>query len=115
MKHRIATLFALLLLVLPAHAHHGWGDYDNSKTLSLTGTIVESKYENPHATIRLRSGDRVWFAWLAPVFRMEARGLTGEMVKVGATVTLEGYASTSKPNEMRAERIIIAGKPTELR
>lgn len=115
MKHRIAALFVLLLLALPTQAHHGWGDYDNSKTLTLTGKIVESKYQSPHATVRLQAGDKVWFAWLAPVFRMEARGLNAEMVKVGATVTLEGYASTSKANEMRAERIIIAGKPTELR
>jgi hypothetical protein len=115
MQRRLAIGLAFALAVLPAAAHHGWSDYDNAKTLKLTGTIVESRYENPHATIRLRAGDKVWFAWLAPVFRMEARGLSGEMVKVGATVTLEGYASTTKKNEMRAERIIIAGKPTELR
>ncbi len=111
------------LLVLPllfwgqgvALAHHGWSEYDNTKELTLTGTIVESKYQNPHATIRLQTGDRTWFAWLAPVSRMEARGMNGEMVKVGSTVTLVGYASTAKKDELRAERIIFNGKPTELR
>jgi hypothetical protein len=112
-----------ILLVLPlvfcgsgmALAHHGWSDYDNTKELTLTGTIVESKYENPHATLRLKTADRTWFAWLAPVFRMEARGMNGEMVKVGSTVTLVGYASTTKKDELRVERIIVNGKPTELR
>lgn len=98
-----------------ALAHHGWSDYDNTKELTLTGTIVESKYENPHATLRLKTSDRTWFAWLAPVFRMEARGMNSEMVKVGSTVTLVGYPSTTKKDELRVERIIVNGKPTELR
>jgi hypothetical protein len=110
---------AFLLLAITGfstvHGHHGWGDYDASKTLTLTGTIVESKYENPHATLKLKTADKTWFAWLAPVSRMEARGMNGDMVKVGATVTLIGYPSTSKKDELRVERIIVNGKPTELR
>lgn len=102
-------------LGLPAQAHHGWSDYDAKTTLNLTGTIVESKYENPHATLKLKSGDKVWFAWLAPVSRMESRGMNGDMVKVGATITLIGYPSTSKKDEMRVERVIVNGKATELR
>ena len=115
-RHNILLVLVLLFCgpgtVL---AHHGWSDYDNTKELTLTGTIVESKYENPHATLRLKTGDRTWFAWLAPVFRMEARGMNGEMVKVGSTVTLVGYPSTTKKDELHVERIIVNGKPTELR
>jgi hypothetical protein len=37
------------------------------------------------------------------------------MLNVGATVTVEGYASRVKPGEMRAERITVAGKTVELR
>lgn len=98
-----------------AMAHHGWSDYDSKTELKLTGTIVESKYENPHATIKLKTADKTWFAWLAPVSRMEARGMNGDMVKVGATVTLIGYPSTTKKDELRVERIIAGGKTTELR
>lgn len=112
---KAAAGFLLGVGLTAAQAHHGWSEYDASKTLTLTGTIVESKYENPHATLRLKSGDKTWFAWLAPVSRMEARGMNGEMVKVGATITLVGYASTSKKDEMRVERIVVNGKSTELR
>lgn len=110
-----AVLALSALCAAPALAHHGWSEYDAHTTLTLTGTIVESKYQNPHATVRFKSGDKTWFAWLAPVTRMEARGMTGEMVKVGATVTLVGYASTAKKDELRVERIIVDGKTTELR
>jgi hypothetical protein len=46
---------------------------------------------------------------LAPPFRMEARGLTPDMLKAGAQVTVEGYASTRVDREMRAERITVDG------
>jgi hypothetical protein len=112
---RVAASLAALLVLPAAFAHHGWGDYDAKRELNLTGTIVESSYQNPHATIRLKSGDKTWYAWLAPVSRMESRGMNKDMVKVGATVTLIGYPSVSKPDELRVERIVVAGKATELR
>ena len=37
------------------------------------------------------------------------------MLKPGATVTVEGYPNRDKPEEMRAERIIVNGKTVELR
>ena len=112
----IAMVFFAASLATPAAwAHHGWSEYDAKNELNLTGTIVESKYQNLHATVKLKSGDKVWFAWLAPVSRMEARGMNGDMVKVGATVTLIGYPSTTKKDELRVERILVNGKSTELR
>ncbi len=106
---------ALAALALPAVAHHGWSEYDDKTVLNLTGTVIESKYENPHATIKVKTADKTWFAWLAPIRRMEDRGMNSDMIKVGATVTVVGYPSTAKPGEMRAERIIVGSKSTELR
>jgi len=52
---------------------------------------------------------------LAPPSRMDNRGLTKEMLKVGTTVTVVGYANRGKPEEMRAERITVGPTTTELR
>ena len=52
---------------------------------------------------------------LAPPSRMENRGLTKEMLAIGNTVTVEGYPNKGKPEEMRADRIMAAGKTVELR
>jgi hypothetical protein len=46
---------------------------------------------------------------------MQNRGLPPENMKPGVTVTVVGYAHNSIANELRAERIIIAGVTTELR
>ncbi len=96
-------------------AHHGWSEYDNSRELRLTGVIKAAGYEHPHGHIQLETPGKTWQAVLAPPSRMEARGLTQTMLKTGNTATVVGYANRSKPDEMRAERIIIDGKTVELR
>ncbi len=98
-----------------ALAHHGWSEYDAGKTLTLTGTIRESGYENPHGFVRLEVDGRTWLAVLAPPARMEGRGLRREALEAGTTATVVGYQHRSKADEMRAERITIDGKTTELR
>jgi hypothetical protein len=95
--------------------HHGWSEYDSSNALKLTGQIVESGYEHPHGHLRLETPGKTWNVVLAPPSRMERRGLEKEMLKPGATATVEGYPNRAKPEEMRAERITIQGKTTELR
>lgn len=111
------TLAFLTLAFLPLAvlAHHGWSEYDSDKLLKLTGKIAESGYEHPHGYIKLVTPGKTWQAVLAPPSRMEARGLSKDAVKVGAQVTVEGYANRNKPEEMRAERIIAGGKTIELR
>ena len=74
---------ALLLVATVAVAHHGWSGYDEKTPLTVPGTITESRYANPHASIKLRAatGGKVWDVVLAPVSRMQARGLTDAMLK----------------------------------
>ena len=110
------TLLASLAFVPAlALAHHGWSEYDTAKALKLTGKIVESGYEHPHGHIRFAAPGKTWSVVLAPPSRMERRGLEKGMLKPGATVTVEGYPNRDKPEEMRAERIIVNGKAVELR
>jgi len=109
------TLFAALAVPAVALAHHGWSEYDAGQALKLTGTIEAAGYEHPHGFVRLKTADKTWMVVLAPPSRMENRGLPRDALKVGATATVEGYPNRSKPEEMRAERITVAGKTIELR
>ena len=58
---------------------------------------------------------RQWDVILAPVSRMEARGLTREMIAPGNRIRLLGYPRKDGTAEMRIERIIADGKTVELR
>src|SRR5688572_32879742 len=41
----------LLLISLPLFAHHGTGTYDSTKSVTLSGTVTEFAYTNPHAAL----------------------------------------------------------------
>ena len=102
----------------PALAHHGWGGYDSNTVLNLTGVIEAMAYENPHGEIKLKVTQpqlKVWLVTLSPPYRMQARGLPADDLKPGMTAIVVGYPNKTDPNEMRAERITVNGKTTELR
>ena len=117
MRYRLIglSLSSALLMGGAAFAHHGWGSYDAAAKLSLTSAVQKVEWQNPHVMIVVTYRDKAWDAVLAPPFRMNARGLSPDMLKPGTTVTLEGYPSTRVDNELRAERITAGGKTFELR
>lgn len=110
----VLTAAASGALAGTALAHHGWSGYQ-SDIQKLSGVIEQSSYANPHGSIQLKTADKTWEVVLAPPSRMNNRGLTEEMLKVGTNASVEGYQSTSDEKEMRAERITVAGKTVELR
>ena len=116
MRSFYALLAALMLLSwAPAvSAHHGWSHYVE-KAQQLTGTIQTASLGNPHATLDLKVGEKLWHVVLSPPSRMETRGLPGNKLVVGETVTVEGYVHKTNPDELRAEWIEVGGVRTQLR
>lgn len=114
----LKNIFAVLLFLLCISftpPHHGWANYDQTKTLDYTGAIQSSVYENPHAVIKVSQDKKIWTVILAPVTRMGARGVTADMVKKGNSLRVVGYPHKEVKDEMRAERIFINGTKYELR
>lgn len=110
-----ATVVALTLAIAPALAHHGWSSYDETKPLTVDGTITASTYANPHGTMTFEAEGKTWEVVLAPTSRMQARGLTEAMVAKGTKARVVGYQHKERASEMRAERITVADKTVELR
>jgi hypothetical protein len=115
MKQWFIGIAAALALAGAAAAHHGWGSYDSTKLIKLEGPVVALKYQNPHAEIVMNRDGKKWEIVLAPLSRMENRGLKREEIETGKVVTVEGYARKDGTPEIRAERIIVNGKTVELR
>jgi hypothetical protein len=99
----------------PLFAHHGWSGYDASRALELKGKIIESGYEHPHGFVRLESDNKTWLVVLAPPSRMERRNLPRKLLAPGTEATVVGYPSRTDSAELRAERIRIGERTTELR
>ena len=115
MTRRLIFAGLLLSLAVPALAHHGWGGFDTNKPLDHSGTVKESSYSNPHGVVKtMRDGKELTFE-LAPVSRMETRGLAAADIAPGKTVRLYGSQTNGVPTVYRAEWIEIAGRRIELR
>ena len=106
---------AMLLVPAPLSAHHGWSSYDASKAVKVEVPVAAVRYQNPHGEIEIEHEGKTWVIVLAPVSRMQARGLPKDDLKVGETVVVEAYPRRDGEPEMRAERITVKGKTIELR
>jgi hypothetical protein len=104
-----------LLFSASAWAHHGWSSYDAEKTVKIDVPLAEVQYRNPHAEVAVDHQDKRWQVILAPISRMESRGLEKGSLVVGKKITIEGYPRKDGTPEIRAERITVDGKVVELR
>lgn len=108
----------LALGLMAGWLHHGWADYDKERAFTLEGTIQKVQYVNPHVLVQvqpLEDSTMSWLSVLAPPSRMTRRGLPKDSVRVGMTARLYGYPHREHADEMRAERITMGGRTTELR
>lgn len=114
---RKLTIALALAAAVPtaATAHHGWSSYDAEQVIEHRGTLTELNWGNPHGTAKVQYRGRSWDVILAPVRRMEARGLSEAMIRPGQPVTLVGYPRRDGTAEMRIERVIVGDRTVELR
>ena len=119
LKRRESAIYVMLAAAMLCFSfsilHHGWSSYDQKKVLNLKGEIIEYSYDNPHGMLKFKADDKTWTVVLAPPSRMQSRGLQESMLKKGVQATVVGYPHIKVRDEMRAERITIGDKTTELR
>ncbi len=113
MKRHLAWLLALAPVA--AFAHHGWSSYDASKAIKVTAPLSDVEWGNPHGSAMVQYQNKPWRVILAPVSRMEARGLKREMLAPKQPVTLMGYPRSDGTTEMRIERVMVGKQTVELR
>ena len=117
----VPVLVSVLLAArpLPLSAHHSW-PIDNSKLVTVKGTVLEFAWENPHPmiTLEVRADDgkvEKWSVGGPAITRMEAIGWTKSTVKPGDVITGIGYQFTDGQKIIRLERIVFAdGKEMRL-
>jgi hypothetical protein len=95
----VAALAALAVLVLPAHAHHSNSAYQVDEIITLTGTVREWRWSNPHTWLYLsvegESGQtQEWAVEGRAPGVLGRAGWDRNVLEPGETVTV--YASPSK-------------------
>ena len=114
------VLLGAAALALPAGAlaHHSFAAFfDPDKSVTVTGTVTEFRFTNPHGTVALdvKKADGTIEKWRAetnaPVILVR-RGWTRTSVKPGDVVTITGWPSRDgKPYIRLSEMKDASGKP----
>ena len=109
---------ALACIAAAAQAHHSFAVFfDASKDIKITGKVTEFRFTNPHGLIVLdvTGPDGKVEPWRAetnaPVVLVR-RGWTRDILKIGETITIEGWPSRDGKHYVRLQRAFDAnGKP----
>ena len=84
--------FALLLMVVPAAAHHSSAMYDQDKSVNLKGAVKEFQWTNPHCWIQLlvavNGENQEWSVQMGPPSNLYRDGWRPSTLKVGDRITV---------------------------
>jgi hypothetical protein len=92
----VAICFAAIVPcsgLLPAHAHHSYGMFDQCNATALEGEVDAIEWVNPHIVIYLRTQDvaRYRIEWFS-LLQLERQGIATETLRAGDRVTITGHA-----------------------
>jgi hypothetical protein len=98
MSMRLQALYlaiaAGLAVAAPAWAHHSFAMFDADKTVTMTGTVKEFEWSNPHSWLRIMTIDQAtgqpvqWLLELGSPVQQERVGMTRDSLKPGDKVTV---------------------------
>src|SRR6185436_18122599 len=89
----IVLVSVFVVLCGPIFAHHGTGTYDSTKSVTLSGTVTEFAFTNPHAAlyfdVKDANGKTVnWAIEMNSPGVLARAGWTKKMFKAGDQITI---------------------------
>jgi len=111
---RIGSFAAvLLLLAIPAFAHHSRAQYDMSKVITLKATVTKVDWTNPHTLIYFDVNGtdgtvQNWNAITGGPGRLQRQGWISETVKPGDPITISGWPMKSCAHEMWLTTMVLS-------
>ena len=111
---RIVLLLSALSLMVPAFAHHSEAaEFDQTRPVKVTGTIVKVEWLNPHVWFYVdvkdeQGGVTTWGFSAAPPGALMRRGITKEALVIGAVVNVEGSRARDGSNNASGRSVTFA-------
>ena len=95
---RMPGLTSILLLVLPVsvQAHHGWQEFDEKTEITVTGTVTDFHYVNPHCVVEFDVKDdkgniQKWQGEFSNPGVLARRGWNAAYLEAGDKLTITGH------------------------
>jgi hypothetical protein len=113
MKTRvIAAVVLCSFLTVPAvFGHHAGSNYDRDHEITLTGTVTQYEFANPHVSVHFDVKDEKgvvshWTAQAGPPGRVFREGWGRDSLKPGDTVKVTGLPSKDGAKSMRIQHLV---------
>lgn len=110
-------LFCAVSLALgglaPAWAHHGEANYDPDKVVTVTGTVTDFQFINPHVLIYfdVKGDNNAVTRWVGEATSpnlLLRRGWDKNTIKVGDRVTASGHKAKNGSPTLRLLKVVLA-------
>ena len=117
LESSVALLAGLLMLCSPLFAHHGSrASYDVNKQITMTGTVTEFVWSNPHSQVYFDVKDEKgnvvnWGAEDDTPLHLLRKGWTKDILKPGDQVTITVCPSNAgTPRGLLAKVVLANGR-----
>jgi len=124
MKHStlrsFAAGFGLLILSMPAVAHHSFSaEYDAKKPVTLKGVITKVEWTNPHVYFYLDVEDENgkvinWALEMGPPNGLQRAGWTRNTMNIGDEVIVDGVLAKDGSHQANARSVTMAATGKKL-
>ena len=89
----VLTILGVLVMPVSTMGHHGGASFDNTKEVTLKGTVTEWLWANPHCFLKVDAKDdtgsvRNWNLEFGNPTDITARGYSRRTFKVGDEITV---------------------------
>jgi hypothetical protein len=107
----MVALGFLLILSVPALAHHGTAAYDTSQTVTVKATMTQFDFTNPHCQLFFdvtndKGQTEKWQGELTAPNKLARAGWTKYTLKPGDSVTVSGYISKTGAHSIWIRNLI---------
>jgi Family of unknown function (DUF6152) len=119
---RVFVIFfvGVLWAAFPIFAHHGFSAYDQTKPLTVSGTVTQFEFVNPHIQVYFdakneKGETQHWGIELATPALLARRGWNSKIMKPGDEITATCYRAKNGSNTMaRCTKIFRGGEELSL-
>jgi Family of unknown function (DUF6152) len=97
-------------VVHPLWAHHGWAEFDETKEISLKGTVTDFHFVNPHCVIEFeviaeKGVIENWQSEFSSPGPMARKGWTAATLQPGDKISISGHPARTGVRAVHAVRI----------
>jgi hypothetical protein len=114
----LAVAAALFMVSGPALAHHSMAMYDQTREITLAGTVTEFRLTNPHIQILFdvktdQGNIEHWSSIGDNPVNLRRKGWNRNTIKPDDQITISGYPAKEGRPLMTTNKIVLNGKELE--